>query len=130
MRTGSSTVALLGDAAHPLPPFLAQGGGMAIEDAAVLAANFGEQTDDPAKAIRNYERARKKRIARVRKLSARQGRIYGLTGPEAWIRNAVMRQMGSRKLLYRYDWLFEWAPPEFDFAGRYVTQIGGEDAEG
>ena len=128
--TGSGTVALLGDAAHPLPPFLAQGGAMAIEDAAVLASSLAAHTDDPARGIRDYERARKKRIARALKTSRKQGRVYGLTGPEAWIRNVVMRQLGSRKLLYRYDWLFNWAPPVFDFADRYVTQIGGEDAEG
>jgi salicylate hydroxylase len=128
--SGSGTVALLGDAAHPLPPFLAQGGAMAIEDAAVLASSLAAHKDDPARGIRDYERARRKRIARALKTSRKQGRVYGLTGPEAWIRNVVMRQLGSRRLLYRYDWLFEWEPPVFDFADRYVTQIGGEDAEG
>ena len=103
---------------------------MAIEDAAVLASSLAAHKDDPARGIRDYERARRKRIARARKTSFKQGRVYGLTGPEAWIRNVVMRRMGSRRLLYRYDWLFEWEPPVFDFADRYVTQIGGEDAEG
>jgi salicylate hydroxylase len=130
LRTGSGTVALLGDAAHPMAPFLAQGGAMAIEDAAVLAAMFAAHAENPARAIRDYERARKKRVAHVRKLSRRQGRIYGLTGPEAWVRNLVMRQLGQRKLLYRYDWLFGWEPPVFEIADRYVTQTAGENAEG
>jgi salicylate hydroxylase len=102
---------------------------MAIEDAAVLAGMFGEHPDNPVKALRAYERTRRKRVAKVRKLARRQGRIYGLTGPEAWIRNMVMRKLGGEKLLTRHDWLFGWAPPVFEFADRYVTQIGGEEAE-
>jgi salicylate hydroxylase len=127
-RGGAGAVGLIGDAAHPLPPFAAQGGAMAIEDAAVLAACFAQHSDDPAAALRAYERARRKRIAQVLKLSRRQGRIYGLTGPEAWIRNMVMRRMGGQRLLTRLDWLYGWAPPVFEFADRYVTQIGGEEA--
>jgi salicylate hydroxylase len=127
---GSGTVGLLGDAAHPMLPFLAQGGAMAIEDAAVLAATLSQNIDNPAKALRAYERARRGRTAKVQKLARRQGRIYGLTGPEAFVRNVVMRQMGGAKLLARHDWLFGWTPPAFDFADRHVTQIGGEEAEG
>jgi salicylate hydroxylase len=126
---GSGSVALLGDAAHPMLPFLAQGGAMAIEDAAVLAAALAQNTDHPAKALRNYERERRRRTAKVQKLARKQGRIYGLTGPEALIRNLVMRQIGGQKLLARYDWLFGWTPPAFDFAGHHVTQIGGDEAE-
>jgi salicylate hydroxylase len=126
-QAGSGAVGLLGDAAHPMSPFVAQGGAMAIEDAAVLASCFAQHSDNPAKALRAYERARRKRIARVRKLSRRQGRTYGLTCPEAWIRNMVMRRVGGERLLTRFDWLYGWAPPVFDFADRYVTQLGGEE---
>jgi salicylate hydroxylase len=125
--SGSGTVGLIGDAAHPMPPFAAQGGAMAIEDAAMLAHSFAEHMDNPVAALRGYERVRKKRIRKVRKLSRRQGNIYGLTGPEAWVRNIVMRKLGGPKLLARYDWLFSWAPPVFDFADRRVRQIGGDD---
>jgi salicylate hydroxylase len=128
-RTGSGVVTLMGDAAHPMPPFVAQGGAMAIEDAAILASSFAQHGDEPAKALRAYERARKKRIAQVHKLSRRQGRIYGLTGPEAWIRNIVMRRLGGERLLTRLDWLYGWAPPVFEFADRYVTQLGGEETQ-
>ena len=48
-RGGSGPVTLIGDAAHPTLPFLAQGAGMAIEDAAVLAAYLGRYYDDPEK---------------------------------------------------------------------------------
>ena len=60
----------------------------------------------------------------------RQGRRYGMTGPEAVIRNMVMRQLGGQRLLARYDWLFGFEAPQFDFADRHVTQIGGDEAEG
>ena len=127
---GSGAVTLLGDAAHPMLPFLAQGGAMAIEDAAVLAASMAGNTDKPAMALRAYERARRSRTTKVQKLARRQGRIYGMTGPEAVIRNMVMRQMGGQKILTRQDWLFGFAPPAFDFRDRHVTQIGGDEAEG
>jgi salicylate hydroxylase len=111
-------------------PFLAQGGAMAIEDAAVLASVLGPSDANTAKALRAYERARRSRTAKVQKLARRQGRIYGQTGPEAVIRNFVMRRLGGQKLLARYDWLFGFDPPVFDFADRHVTQIGGDEAEG
>ena len=92
-------VTLIGDAAHPMLPFLAQGAGMAIEDAAVLADMLGKYRDDPADALRGYEGARWHRTARAQQASRRQGRIYGLSGPEALVRNLAMRAMGGEKLL-------------------------------
>jgi len=128
-RGGSGAVTLLGDAAHPMLPFLAQGGAMAIEDAAVLAATLSQNVDNPAKALRVYERARRQRTHKVQKLARKQGRIYGMSGPEALIRNIVMRMKGGEKLLARYDWLYGWTPPVFDFAHRHVTELGSDEAE-
>ena len=48
---------LIGDAAHPMLPFLAQGAAMAIEDAAVLADMLAKYLDDPADALRPTRRA-------------------------------------------------------------------------
>lgn len=104
-------VTLIGDAAHPMMPFLAQGAGMAIEDAVVLSDAFARHVDRPTAALRAYEAARRARVARVQKASRRQGRIYGLAGPEALIRNIAMRMMGNEKLLSRFDWLYAWRPP-------------------
>ena len=98
-RGGVGPVTLIGDAAHPMLPFLAQGAGMAIEDAAVLADMLGKYLDDPADALRAYEGARRHRTARAQLAARRQARIYGLTGPEALIRNLAMRAMGGEKLL-------------------------------
>jgi salicylate hydroxylase len=105
-------VTLIGDAAHPMLPFLAQGAGMAIEDAAVLAHFLGAFRDDPADALRGYEGARRRRTERAQAMSRRQGRIYGLSGPEALLRNLGMRTMGGEKLLARQDWLYSWQPPQ------------------
>ena len=111
-RGGVGPVTLIGDAAHPMLPFLAQGAGMAIEDAAVLADMLGKYIDDPVDALRAYEGARWQRTARVQQASRRQVRIYGRTGPEALIRNLGMRLFGGENLRARYDWLYSWRPPE------------------
>ncbi len=112
MEPCAGPVTLIGDAAHPMLPFLAQGAGMAIEDAAILAAMLGKYLDDPTDALRGYEGARRHRIARVLNASRRQGRIYGMTGPEALIRNLVMTTLGGEKVLGRYDWLYNWSAPD------------------
>jgi salicylate hydroxylase len=109
-------VTLIGDAAHPMLPFLAQGASMAIEDAVVVADMLDKYLDDPADALRAYEGARWHRTARAQQFSQRQSRIYELTGPEAFARNLAMRAMGGEKLRARYDWLYSWRPPQ-----RYET---------
>lgn len=105
-------VTLIGDAAHPMLPFLAQGAAMAIEDAAVLSDMLAKYLDDPTDALRAYEGARWHRTMRAQQAARRQARIYGLTGPEAFVRNLAMRGMGGEKLRARYDWLYSWRPPQ------------------
>jgi len=58
-------VTLLGDACHPMMPFMAQGAGMAIEDAVVLARYLADTPEAPAQALKRYEAARHDRTARV-----------------------------------------------------------------
>jgi len=111
-RGGMGAVTLIGDAAHPALPFLAQGSCLAIEDAAVLADMLGTYLYEPADALRAYEGARWHRTMRAQSLSRRQGRIYGLNGPEALVRNLAMRALGGEKLRARYDWLYDWWPPQ------------------
>jgi len=100
---------LLGDAAHPMLPFLAQGGAMAIEDAAVLARCL-EQSDEPVPALRAYEHARAARAARAQREARRNSWRYHLSGPLAFGRDMVLRGMGGERLLHRYDWLYDWKP--------------------
>ncbi len=101
-------VTLIGDAAHPMLPFLAQGAGMAIEDAVVLADNLKATPGDVEKGLRAYEAARRKRTERAQQVSRQQGKLYGQTGPAAFIRNFGMKMLGGEKLLTRYDWLYSW----------------------
>ncbi len=107
-RGGEGPVTMIGDAAHPMLPFLAQGAGMAIEDAAVLAESLKSHADNLPQGLRAYETARQKRTARAQHVSRQQGKLYGQTGPEALIRNFGMRLLGGEKLLRRYDWLYSW----------------------
>jgi salicylate hydroxylase len=98
-------VALVGDAAHPMVPFLAQGAAQAIEDAGALGRIFS-QTDEVSRALAAYSQDRVARANRVQAESARLGRIYHLNGPLAWARNAAIRLLGPRRLSARYDWLY------------------------
>lgn len=105
-------LALMGDAAHPILPFLAQGAALAIEDAAVLAKLIGPAgaSQDVSAALQHYAVARSTRARRVRKAARANGRTYhagALVGP---IRNAVMRRLGPEGLNRRYAWLYGWTP--------------------
>jgi salicylate hydroxylase len=97
-------IALLGDAAHPMLPYLAQGAGMAIEDAAVLAACLHQGPADDAKALLRYAALRWKRNARVQARAARNGEIFHATGLTAWGRDTAMRLLGAR--LLDMPWLY------------------------
>ncbi|HXZ17203.1 MAG TPA: FAD-dependent monooxygenase, partial [Roseiarcus sp.] len=98
-------VALVGDAAHPMVPFLAQGAAQAIEDAGALGTALAE-TDNVPKALAAYSRARVSRATRVQSEARRQGQIYHLKGMTAVARDAAMRAIGPRRLIARYDWLY------------------------
>lgn len=98
-------IALLGDAAHPMLPFLAQGAAQAIEDAAALAQALSAHEAIP-RAFAAYEATRRARATRVQADSRRQATIYHLSGPAALARDLAMRAMGPQRLLKRYDWLY------------------------
>jgi hypothetical protein len=59
--------------------------------------------------------------------SRRQARVYGLTGPEALIRNLTMRVLGGEKLRARYDWLYDWQPPGFSAHGEKPDAVFSND---
>ena len=105
-------VALLGDAAHAMLPFAAQGAGMAIEDAAVLANAVGDSAGgDPAgiaAALKRYSKARRARVLQVQRAARQQGRIYHLAGPLALARDAAIKAMGPQRMLRRQDWIYDW----------------------
>ena len=104
-------IALLGDAAHAMLPFAAQGAGMAIEDAAVLAKCLGAAGDNAAgiaAALKRYARLRRPRVARVQRTARQAGRIYHLAGPAALARDLTIQVMGARRMLARQDWIYDW----------------------
>lgn len=109
-RWTKGAVALLGDAAHPIAPFLAQGGALAIEDAAVLAAILAKSNSVPvAEKLKIYEKVRRPRVDRVVAASRRNGEIYHARGLVASARNAVLSAIPGMAMMRRYDWLYGWA---------------------
>lgn len=107
----AGTIALLGDAAHAMLPFAAQGAGMAIEDAAVLAKCLSENTGESAAvaaALKRYARLRRARVHRVQRAARQAGRIYHLTGPAAFARDLTIRAMGAKRMLARQNWIYGW----------------------
>lgn len=102
-------VALLGDAAHPLTPFFAQGGALAIEDAAVIAAMLA-RGGAIGERLAEYATARRRRVQKVFDASLANGRIYHLSGAAAVARNAVLASVPGTVMMRRYDWLYGWTP--------------------
>ena len=98
-------VALLGDAAHPMRPYLAQGAGMAIEDAAELQSALSMHDLDVSLRLRRYALNRWQRNARVQERSLRNGRIFHATGPLRWGRDLSLRALGGR--IMDVPWLYE-----------------------
>ncbi|MFJ7436925.1 FAD-dependent oxidoreductase [Methylorubrum thiocyanatum] len=103
-------IALLGDAAHPVLPFLAQGAALAIEDAAVLAASVSGAASVP-EALAAYAEARQPRARAVQRAARRNGRFYHAGRLIAFVRNRVMRRSGPEGMSARYAWVYGWQPP-------------------
>jgi salicylate hydroxylase len=101
-------VALLGDAAHPMRPYLAQGAGMAIEDAQALAQCLSAGKATVAEQLQAYAEQRWARNARVQARAMRNGRIFHAQGAMALGRNLSMRLMGGRVM--DVPWLYGGGP--------------------
>jgi salicylate hydroxylase len=135
-RWSSGRIVLLGDAAHPTLPFMAQGAVMAIEDAIILARAFAECGDDDATAIAAYEAARVDRANRCVSLADRNRKIFHddrlIDREDA--RRYVATQWSEDKVRERYDWLFRYdavtaplgsaANTQQDINGRSVHEKG------
>lgn len=100
----SERVTLLGDAAHPTLPFLAQGACMAIEDGAVLARALQETASVP-EALQLYQRARVERCARVVTESREHGGLYHIVDPREMKKAFAERNIAQERerWLYNYD---------------------------
>lgn len=97
---------LIGDAAHPILPYLAQGGAMAIEDGYELAATMAAWDLDADQALPAFVRQRRHRVDRVQATSIANGQAYHLTGLAARARNAALRGLPGALFMRRYDWIY------------------------
>jgi salicylate hydroxylase len=98
--------ALLGDAAHPMLPYLAQGAAMALEDAWVLAQHW--QPEHATASLQKYAALRQGRCTRVVNTAARNGRIFHACGAMALGRDAYLRLQHGR--IVGWPWLYGWPP--------------------
>ncbi len=103
---GAGRVVLVGDAAHPMRPYLAQGAGMAIEDAAELERVMSSQpgVDNLPTMLGQFAHARWQRNARVQARSIRNGEIFHASGPVGWGRDVALGLLGKR--LLDLPWLY------------------------
>jgi salicylate hydroxylase len=102
-------IGLVGDAAHAMLPFQAQGAAMGIEDAAVLAPLL-IANDNPQSAFEAFARHRRRRAMRVARVSALNGSIFHLPWPLGYARNLIVWQQGPRAHLKRLDWIYGYDP--------------------
>jgi salicylate hydroxylase len=105
-RWYSAKQVMLGDAAHPTLPFLAQGANLALEDAAVLARVLRENGD-----LADYQIARQLRARRVIDAASANARNYHLSGPKKLAAHAALRLAGKlapKAALRRFDWLYRF----------------------
>ncbi|MEO1639346.1 MAG: FAD-dependent monooxygenase [Pseudomonadota bacterium] len=102
-------IAILGDAAHPTLPFLAQGANLAIEDAYVLA-RCSDETPDLAEGLRRYQELRRPRVSRAIKAANANARNYHLRGVSRMMAHTGLRAMGAmapNAFLNRLAWLYD-----------------------
>jgi salicylate hydroxylase len=101
-------VTLLGDAAHPMMQYLAQGACMALEDAVTLGEALHANPGDFEAAFRLYQRSRVARTARVVLLTREMGRIYHAKGVERLVRNDLWKGRTPQRYYDALEWLYGW----------------------
>lgn len=99
-------IVFAGDAAHPCLPFFAQGGVMALEDAAALATAVVQHGDNYEAAWRTYEARRRARVVKMFRLSRQNGMLYHFGPLLGFARNAFLSVMPAKRFLKRYDWVY------------------------
>ncbi|RUZ96592.1 FAD-dependent monooxygenase, partial [Mesorhizobium sp. M7A.F.Ca.US.006.01.2.1] len=107
----TGNMALIGDAAHAMTPFAAQGAAMAIEDAATLADIIADFPADPLAAPATWEQSRRPRVAQVARRGAVNRLAWHASGPVAIARNVFLK-VRSEKLAADLDWLYGWRAVE------------------
>jgi salicylate hydroxylase len=116
-KWSSGRVTLLGDAAHPMLPFLSQGAAMAIEDAYVLAVALAALPDDLDTALSLYEAERLPRTSRVQLEARERGRTYHLSDSEAKAKRDAEYREQQKKNPHaggiKTDWVYSYNATDF-----------------
>ena len=100
-------VTLLGDAAHPMLQYFAQGACMAMEDAVCLSHSVENCGGDVEAALQDYNAQRAVRTARLQMKSRLIGQyIYHPDGVQAQVRNTIMRSFSVEEYYNRFEWLY------------------------
>lgn len=103
-------ITLLGDAAHPMLQYLAQGACMALEDAVTLGRSVARYPGQYEQAFELYQRSRVTRCARV-VLSARMiGQLFHASGVERLVRNDLWKDRKPQRFYDAMEWLYDWHP--------------------
>lgn len=110
-RMADQRVAMIGDAAHPMLPYLGQGAGQAIEDAVELASSVAAAPGDLSACLEHYSARRARRVAGVVRKSAQMARIGHLRNPlAAGLRNAMIRAVPDSAIERRIDAVAGYQP--------------------
>lgn len=115
-RWQDGRLVLVGDAAHPTLPFMAQGAAMAIEDGWLLGACLDAFPDQPA-ALARFEALRRPRVTRIVEAANANARNYHLTGPRRLAAHTALRaadRLAPGRLLARFDWIYDHDPTAED----------------
>ncbi len=120
---GKGGVTLLGDAAHPMLPYLSQGASMSFEDGCVLAQALHADPGNPAQALRRYEAARRPRTARAQLGSREQATSNHLASPFAQLRRDIVTALRTRFSAERSPESVSWIY-DFDIERGLETQPG------
>ncbi|MCJ2877404.1 FAD-dependent monooxygenase [Rhizobium pusense] len=109
---GNGRISLLGDAVHPMVPFLAQGAAMAMEDGYVLGGLLGKYRDTPVEALRKYEAERRPRANRVQQNSLeRAATIHEADPLKRAERNRIYAEMSKanpEQTMHKGEWIYSY----------------------
>ncbi len=101
-------ITLIGDAAHAMVPYLAQGAAMGLEDAFVLAAQLARLPDAPTEATQSYAALRVDRVKQVWQAARKTRMIYHTPMPFAFARDLVLKRLPAERLASQFDWIHDW----------------------
>ncbi|EPB9468267.1 3-hydroxybenzoate 6-monooxygenase, partial [Escherichia coli] len=107
-KWGTNRITLVGDAAHPVAQYMAQGACMALEDAVTLGKALAQCEGDAAQAFALYESVRIPRTARIVWSTREMGRVYHAAGVERQVRNLLWKGKSQAEFYRGMKWLYGW----------------------